>query len=353
VSTHDLTLEHPRTGRRDVLLLSSAVAVLLALGWGAFALIVLPGQYSVGQGGIFGFGLAATAFLLGVRHAFDPDHVAAIDNVTRKLMADGTPSPTVGFWFALGHSTVVVSTVLLLTAGISALSAEVRSEDSTLHSVTAVWGPAMAGLFLIVIGLMNIRPLLGLLRLRRHGHGEADAAELDAVLAGRGLLSRILSPLTRAVDRPWKMYPIGLLFGLGFDTASTVALLVLGAATAPSAPWFVVLVIPVLFTAGMVTFDAANGAAMDGAYRWAHRRPRRRLMYNLVVTGLSVVLALGVGLLSTSTALAEALRTDTGILGALSSVDLEYAGFIVVGLFGLIWTVAFLRSRRRALRVAG
>jgi high-affinity nickel-transport protein len=302
-----------RTDRHGLIVMGAVILALLGLGSGVLTAAALAGPDDLGADGVFGVGLAATAFLLGVRHAFDPDPVAAIDNTTRRLVADGRPSATVGFWFALGHSTVVVTTVVLLTTGFGAFTAQVARADSPLHTVTAVWGPAVAGLFLLVIGFLNVDPFLALLRMRRDGQaGDADGPAVDAALSRRGLLARALAPISRRVDRPWKMYAVGLLFGLGFDTASTIALLVIGANAVATVPWYLVLVIPVLFTAGMVTFDAANGAAMNGAYRWAHRRPGRRLGYNLIVTGLSVAVALAIGLLSLSAAAAEAWRADRG-----------------------------------------
>jgi high-affinity nickel-transport protein len=338
-----------RADRHDLIVMGAVTLTLLALGWGVFAAVALVGRNDMGADGAFGIGLAATAFLLGVRHAFDPDHVAAIDNTTRKLVADGRPSLTVGFWFALGHSTVVVTTVVLLTTGFGAFTAQFAREDSPLHAVTVVWGPAVAGVFLVVIGLLNIEPFLALLRMRRRGRlGDAHAPAVDAALSRRGLLARALAPVSRRVDRPWKMYAVGVLFGLGFDTASTIALLVIGANAVATVPWYAVLAIPVLFTAGMVTFDAANGAAMNGAYRWAHRRPGRRLGYNLVVTGLSVAVAFAVGLLSLSAAVAEISGTDRGLLGVLAAVDLGDAGFMLVAVFGITWAAVFAWSRARA-----
>lgn len=338
-----------RAVRHGLILMGAVTLALLALGWGVFAAVALAGRNDMGAEGVFGIGLAATAFLLGVRHAFDPDHVAAIDNTTRKLVADGRASLTVGFWFALGHSTVVVTTVVLLTTGFGAFTAQLAREDSPLHAVTAVWGPAVAGMFLVVIGLLNVEPFLALLRVRRHGRlGDADAPAVDAALSRRGLLARALAPISRRVDRPWKMYVVGLLFGLGFDTASTIALLVIGANAVTTVPWYIVLVIPVLFTAGMVTFDAANGAAMHGAYQWAHRRPGRRLGYNLIVTGLSVAVAFAVGLLSLSAAVAEIPGADRGLFGALGTVDLGDAGLLLVAIFGITWAVAFAWSRSHA-----
>lgn len=332
--------------RRSLLVVALAVGALLVLGWGVFAFVVLPGRFVLGSEGVFGVGLAVTAFLLGVRHAFDPDHVAAIDNTTRKLVADGRDSVAVGFWFALGHSTVVVGTVILLTVGIGALASQITSESSPLYAVTAVWGPAVAGVFLVLIGALNLGPLRALLQARAsRGTTASRMADADAALARRGLLARILAPVSRRVDRPWKMYLVGLLFGLGFDTASTIALLVLGANAATTAPWYAVLVIPLLFTAGMVTFDAANGLAMTSAYRWAHRRPERRIDYNIVVTALSVVIAFAIGLLSLSTALSELV--PGGLLSTLAAIDLGDLGFAIVALFILIWALAWLSGRLR------
>lgn len=339
--------------RRSLVIVATTVAALLLIGWGLFAAVVLPGRFVLGTEGVFGIGLAATAFLLGVRHAFDPDHVAAIDNTTRKLVADGRNSVSVGFWFALGHSTVVVATVVLLTLGIGAVASQITSESSPLYAATAVWGPAVAGLFLMLIGALNIAPLRALLAARGAHRGEpGDGAAVESALQHRGLLARVLAPVSRRVDRPWKMYPVGLLFGLGFDTASTIALLILGANAGATAPWYVMLVVPLLFTAGMVTFDAANGLAMTGAYRWARRRPERRIDYNIIVTGLSVVLAFAIGLLSLSAALSEVVPGD-GLLRIIGGVDLGDLGFAIVGLFIALWAIAWVVGRRAGRASAG
>lgn len=323
---------------RTVLGMSTVVGVLMVLGWGTFFLLVLPGHYTVGDGALFGLGLSFTAFTLGIRHALDADHIAAIDNTTRRLMDGETTPVSVGFWFALGHSTVVVVAVALLATGVSALANQLSDDDSTLASITGIWGPLVSGIFLILIGTVNLVSLVGIWRVfRRLRAGIYDEVQLEAQLRGRGALSRILQPLTRHIDRPWKMYPIGLLFGLGFDTATTIGLFVIGSSAALTAPWYIVMVLPLLFTAGMTFFDTLDGILMNRAYRWAYAQPVRKVYYNLTVTALSVAIAFLVGGVVLAGMVSKWTGARDGPLGWLAAVDLENFGIAVVGLFALTW----------------
>jgi high-affinity nickel-transport protein len=259
-------------------------------------------------GGAAGLGLGLTAYTLGLRHAFDADHIGAIDNTTRRLTRAGERPLSVGFWFSLGHSTVVLGLTALVALGASAGRLPVPAAADVI-------GPVVSGSFLVAIGLLN----LGLLRA-------GDPAP-------RGLLTRVYGRATRAVRAPWQMYPVGLLFGLGFDTATEVALLATaGAAAAGGLPVYAVLCLPLLFAAGMSLLDTLDGAFMSCAYGWALTEPARKQAYNVAVTGLSVAVALGVGALE--------LLSVAG-----PHVDLRFAGYAVAGLLAAVWLAALARRR--------
>jgi nickel/cobalt transporter (NiCoT) family protein len=254
--------------------LASMLAVIVALhlaGWITLVLIVDPAQLSLG-GKAFGVGVGLTAYTLGLRHAFDADHIAAIDNTTRKLMADGRRPLAVGFFFSLGHSTVVFALALLLATGVRAIIGPVEDDSSTLHRYTGLLGAGVSGVFLYLIAILNIVVLVGILRvfarLRRGDFDpDTDGAELEQRLENRGLLNRFLGRVTKSITKSWHMYPVGLLFGLGFDTATEVALLVLaGTSAAAGLPWYAILCLPVLFTAGMCLLDTIDGSFMNFAY---------------------------------------------------------------------------------------
>ncbi|WP_460722699.1 Nickel transporter NicT [Nocardia heshunensis] len=320
-----------------------AVLALHVLGWGTLLLVVVPAHHVV-QGSVFGVGLGITAYTLGMRHAFDADHIAAIDNTTRKLVAENgrATSQTVGFWFALGHSSIVFVMVALLAFGVRALAGSIEDEGSGLHRWTGLWGTSVSGAFLIAIGLLNLVSLIGIWRVyRRMRGGDFDEPALEQALADRGLLNRVLGPVVRLVRKPWQMYPVGLLFGLGFDTVTEVGLLVIaGGAAATGLPWYAILVLPLLFSAGMALFDALDGAFMSHAYDWAFARPVRKIYYNLVITGLSVAVALLIGVQEIISIFVEKLDITSGLVAWVGNLDLGSLGFIVVGLFALTWAVA-------------
>ncbi|TNC28776.1 HoxN/HupN/NixA family nickel/cobalt transporter [Amycolatopsis alkalitolerans] len=324
--------------------MAAFVIVLNVLGWGVLTLFVVPEHYSLGNAQVFGIGLGVTAFTLGMRHAFDVDHIAAIDNTTRKLIGDGQRPLTVGFWFSLGHSSVVFGLCLLLSLGVRALAGELQSGSSALHQVTGVVGVSVSGLFLCLIGLVNLVVLVGILKVFRGMRaGEFTESQLEEHLRKRGFLNRILGRATAAVRKPWHIYPVGLLFGLGFDTATEVGLLVLaGGAAAFALPWYAILVLPVLFAAGMTLFDAADGVFMNRAYDWAFARPVRRIFYNITVTALSVLVALLIGVIELVGVLTHQLGITSGPLAAIGNVNLDYAGFAIVGLFAVTWIVALV-----------
>ncbi|QRP50940.1 HoxN/HupN/NixA family nickel/cobalt transporter [Amycolatopsis sp. FDAARGOS 1241] len=324
--------------------MATVILLLNLVGWGVLGLVVVPARHALGGGQIYGIGLGVTAFTLGLRHAFDADHIAAVDNTTRKLMAEGGRPLSVGFWFSLGHSTVVFVLCLLLSLGVRALAGPVANDSSGLHQVTGLIGTSVSGVFLYAIGIVNLVVLFGILKVfREMRHGRFSEAELEEHLARRGVLNRLLSGVTKAVRKPWHIYPVGVLFGLGFDTATEVGLLVLAAGAAAFAlPWYAILVLPVLFAAGMTLFDTADGCFMNFAYGWAFAKPVRKVFYNLTVTALSVAVALVIGTIELLSILTDRLGIVSGPLAAIADVDLNNAGFAIVGLFVVTWLVAVL-----------
>src|SRR5665647_1270653 len=267
------------------------IALLHVVGWGVLIGFVVPRGYAVG-GQLVGVGLGVTAYTLGMRHAFDADHIAAIDNTTRKLMGEGRRPLSVGFWFSLGHSSVVFVMVALLAFGVRALAAQLGQDQSALQRTTGVWGTSVSGIFLILIGLINPASLIGILKVfRGMRRGHFDEAALDEQLDKRGFLNLLLGRVSKAVTKPWHMYPIGLLFGLGFDIVTEVGLLVVaGGAAAANLPWWAVLTLPILFAAGMSLLDTIDGSFMNFAYGWAFSKPIRKIYYNITITALSLSL---------------------------------------------------------------
>jgi nickel/cobalt transporter (NiCoT) family protein len=320
------------------------VLLLHLVGWLVLATVVAPQHYSMGDGHMFGIGLGATAYLLGMRHAFDADHIAAIDNTTRKLMSEGKRPLSVGFWFSLGHSSVVFGLVALLAIGVKALAGQVANDSSALQQTTGLVGTLVSGVFLYAIGLINLVVLIGIARVfRQMRRGNYDEAALEAQLASRGFMNRVLGGVTRGVTKPWHMYPVGLLFGLGFDTATEVGLLVLaGGAAAFSLPWYAIITLPILFAAGMSLLDSIDGCFMNFAYGWAFSKPVRNVYYNLTITGLSVAVALIIGTLELGSIVTEKSGITTGPLAALAGVDLNAVGYGIVALFAVTWVGALL-----------
>jgi nickel/cobalt transporter (NiCoT) family protein len=327
---------------RSIAGMTGFVVLLHVLGWGVLVVAVAPAEYSLGSTGVLGVGVGLTAYMLGVRHAFDADHIASIDNTTRKLVGEGKSSVSAGFWFSLGHSSVVFAASLLLVAGVRSVAGVVQDENNAVGQTLGLVGTLVAGTFLLLIGLMNLGAALGIARIfRRMRTGEFDEAELEHHLHNRGFLARLLGRVTRRVTKPWHLYPVGLLMGLGFDTATQVALLVLAAGSAAFVlPWYAILVLPVLFAAGMSLFDTADGVLMSRAYGWAFLKPIRKVFYNLTVTVLSVTVALVIGMLVLVGLLVDRLGIEAGPLAWIASLDLEFVGFAVVGLFVVTWALA-------------
>ncbi len=322
--------------------MTAFVLLLHVVGWGVLIGIVAPHHYQVGSNQFFGVGLGLTAYVLGMRHAFDADHIAAIDNTTRKLMSEGKRPVAVGFWFSLGHSSVVFGLCLLLAAGVRTLAGQVENDSSSLQNVLGVVGTGVSGVFLYVIGIINLVVLFGILKVfRRMRHGQFDEAALEEQLGNRGLMNRFLGGVTRAVTKPWQMYPVGLLFGLGFDTATEVSLLILaGGAAAFALPWYAILTLPILFAAGMSLLDSIDGCFMNFAYGWAFSKPVRKVYYNITITGLSVAVALIIGTVELISILVDKLGITSGPLAVIGGLDLNSVGYAIVALFVLTWVVA-------------
>jgi high-affinity nickel-transport protein len=320
-----------------------AVAALHGAGILLLLAVVVPRHLDLGGGGgAFGVGIGVTAYTLGMRHAFDADHIGAIDNTTRKLMTDGQRPLSVGFFFSLGHSTIVFGLAALLALGVRGLGGDVADPGSTLHAVTGVIGPSVSGGFLLLIGIVNLVILHGIVRVFRDmRRGRFVEAQLEEQLDRRGGMNRFLGRATRAVTRPWHMYPLGMLFGLGFDTATEIALLATaGAAATTGLPFYAILCLPILFAAGMSLLDTIDGAFMNFAYGWAFSRPVRKVFYNLTVTALSVAVALLVGSIEALQVVSDRLGLSGGFWDWLDRLDLELVGYLIAGLFVATWAVA-------------
>jgi nickel/cobalt transporter (NiCoT) family protein len=321
------------------------ITLLHVVGWGLLVFFVAPENLSIGAK-TFGVGLGLTAYTLGMRHAFDADHIAAIDNTTRKLMEDRKERPlSVGFWFSLGHSTIVFGLCVLLAAGVRSLAGQVGNDNSTLHNVTGIVGVSVSGTFLLVLGTINLVILVGILRIfSRMRQGHYDEKSLEEQLGNRGFLTRILGRATRAVTKAWQMYPVGVLFGFGFDTATEVSLLVLASVGASYAlPWYAIMCLPILFAAGMCLLDTIDGVFMNVAYGWAFARPVRKVYYNITVTTLSVLVAFVIGGIELLSLLADKLNLTGGAWGVVGTLgDFQYTGYFVVGIFVATWALSVL-----------
>jgi high-affinity nickel-transport protein len=329
---------------RSITGMSAFILLLHLVGWGVLIGFVAPHRYQIAAGQVLGIGLGLTAYTLGMRHAFDADHIAAIDNTTRKLMADGRRPVSVGFWFSLGHSTIVFGLVALLALGVRALAGQVEDESSLLQQVTGVVGTAVSGIFLYIIGIINFVILIGIIKVfRRMRQGAYDEKSLEEQLNSRGFMNKILAGATKTVSKPWRMYPIGVLFGLGFDTATEVGLLVLaGGAAALALPWYAILTLPILFAAGMCLLDTIDGCFMNFAYGWAFSRPVRKVYYNITVTGLSVAVALIIGSIELISILTEKIGITSGPLVAIANLNLDLVGYTIVALFVITWLLAVI-----------
>jgi high-affinity nickel-transport protein len=318
---------------------SGAVVFLHLLGWGLFLF------YARSNPALAGLGTLAYTF--GLRHAFDADHIAAIDCTTRKLLQEGKRPLGVGFFFSLGHSTVV----LTLATSLAVAAATVSSHLSAFQSYGSSIGASVSGIFLLAIGLLNLFVLLEILGVyRRMKRGDYDEQRLEDALASQGLMSRFfLKRVGDRIDTSWKMYPLGILFGLGFDTATEIGLLAVAAGVATHhVPFLAVCSLPIVFAAGMSLMDTADGAFMSHAYGWAFSNPIRKIYYNITVTTLSVTVALAIGTIELLQVTAHRLSLDSGAWAALDTLDFNHLGYLVVALFVLTWafSVVLWKTRR-------
>jgi high-affinity nickel-transport protein len=328
--------------RRALVMMIAVVGGLHVLGFGVLISLVAPRHYQLGTAGAFTIGIGVTAYTLGLRHAFDADHISAIDNTTRKLMAEGKRPLSVGFWFSLGHSTIVFALAFLLSVGARALAGPVKNDNSELHQVTSRIGTLVSGTFLYAIAAINVVILLGIVRVFREMRtGRYNERQLEEQLEKRGFMNRFLGRLTKTVTRPSQMYPIGVLFGLGFDTATEVALLVLaGGAAGAGLPWYAILCLPILFAAGMSLMDSIDGSFMNFAYGWAFSKPVRKVFYNLTITGLSVAVAVVIGTIELGGLIASQLNLSGSFWNWFENININLLGFVIVGMFVLTWAIA-------------
>jgi high-affinity nickel-transport protein len=295
-------------------------------------------------------GTATLAYTFGLRHAFDADHIAAIDNVTRKLMQEGKRPVAVGFFFSIGHSTIVVA--LSIAIAITATALQAKFDNFT--SVGAMVGTLVSAFFLFAIALANIVVLMSIYRTFRtvKDGGKFIEEDLDLALSRRGFMGRLSRRLFRLIERSWHMYPLGVLFGLGFDTATEVGLLGISATQAAQGMsiWSI-LVFPALFTAGMSLMDTTDSVLMLGAYGWAFVKPIRKLYYNLTITAVSVIVAVVVGGLEVLNLIGDqlGLADGGGFWGAISAINANFGvlGYLIVGIFTVSWIVSFLVYRAR------
>lgn len=302
------------------------------------------GNYELADGTLFGWGTAALAYTLGMRHAFDADHISAIDNTTRKLMSEGQRPLAVGFFFSLGHSSVVAALAILLNFGIKALGSQLKDENSSLHHYTGLIGTTVSGTFLMLIAIFNLIVMWGIIKVFiAMRQGLYNEEELEKHLDSRGLLWRFFGPIARRIDKSWKMYPLGILFGLGFDTATEIGLLVLaGSSVIAGLPWWAIISLPLFFAAGMSLLDTIDGSFMNFAYGWAFSKPVRKVYYNIVITGLSVATAFFIGGLEISQVLSNQLDLTGGYWDIANSFELNTAGYYIVAGFAIVWAIALI-----------
>ena len=321
--------------RRRVGLMFVTIAVLHVVGFGVFVVFVVPSHY---RG--LGFGVAGLAYSLGLRHAFDADHIAAIDNTTRKLMSEGKRPLSLGYWFSLGHSTIVIAIGVGIVVAEKAIYGAVSNSHSGLEQLGGVFGTVVSAAFLYLIALLNVVVLAGVLRVfRAMRHGSYDEAELERQLQNRGLMYRFFGRWMRTIDREWKMYPVGVLFGMGFDTATEVALLASTALLASRhLPFYSIMCLPILFTAGMCLMDTIDGIFMNFAYSWAFLNPVRKVYYNLAITGLSVSICFFIATIEVLGLLPVELG---GLHGSfwhyMQAFNINKAGFVILGMFLACW----------------
>ncbi|HEX4862461.1 MAG TPA: HoxN/HupN/NixA family nickel/cobalt transporter [Acidimicrobiales bacterium] len=328
---------------------AAMVGAIISLHVVGFVLLLVAAQhhFRLDHARTFGIGTGLLAYTLGMRHAFDADHISAIDNTTRKLMSEGKRPLSVGFWFSLGHSSVVFVLAIALNFGVRAINVQVKNPASGLHHYTGLVGTLISGGFLYLIAALNVVILVSIVKIffALRG-GDFDREELERQLNARGLLNRFFGPLARRVDAEWKMYPLGFLFGLGFDTATEIALLVMaGTSIASGLPVWAILSLPILFAAGMSVLDTADGSFMNFAYGWAFSNPIRKVYYNIIITGLSVSVAFVIGTIELLSVLQSQFNLTGGLWNWAAGFNINKAGYFIVGLFVITWVVAVLLWR--------
>jgi len=332
-----------RTERRRVIGMYASIILLHVVGFAVFILYVLPAHYK-----FFGVGLSVTAYTLGLRHAFDADHISAIDNTTRKSMNQRTedePRPFgYGYFFSLGHSTIVVAIGVGLIIAAKTVLPAVTHSTSSLESFGGTFGTIVSASFLFLIGVLNLVILAGILKVfRSMRRGEYDEEELERQLENRGFFYRFFGKWMKAINKDWQMYPVGVVFGMGFDTATEVALLTTTALLASQhIPWQAIICLPILFTAGMCLMDTTDGMFMNLAYGWAFFNPVRKVFYNLAITGLSVAICFFIGGIEVLSLIPQDfhVNSSSGFWAFMANFDINKAGFIIVGMFIFTWAVS-------------
>jgi nickel/cobalt transporter (NiCoT) family protein len=337
------------TGREWLRLISmfGFIVAINAAGWGIYVLCVMPHHIDYhGYGGSsglgIGLGVAITAWFLGFRHAFDADHISCIDNTTRKLMADGKRPLASGFFFSFGHSTIIVAVGVGITLAARAVFGAVVDPHSAYETAGGAAGTLLSAGFLYLIALLNLIVLAGIFKVFRDmRRGVYNETELEAQLQARGLMYRFFGRFMKSITRTWQLYFVGLVFGIGFDTATEVVLL---AATAYAAiqglPYYAVLALPLLFSGGMMLFDTLDGCFMNFAYGWAFARPVRKVYYNLVITALSIGAAFIIGTIEILGVLTTEIHLHGVFWSVMANFNINVAGFCIAGLFVTVWAVA-------------
>lgn len=332
MTQNQATINLSRNEKIKIAIIFSVLLTITAVGFSAAFFI---GKIAVVLGG-----LGIVAYVFGLRHGVDADHIAAIDNTTRKLMQEGKRPYTVGMWFSLGHSTVVVALIIALIFATRAVATNIPA----LQSTGAIVGTLVSGSFLWIIGFINAVIVIGIYKIfQTLKQGKLNQAELDNLLENRGFMNRFFRPLFKVISKPWHIYPVGVLFGLGFDTASEVALIAIsvGIGVSTSIPIYYILILPLLFTCGMVTVDTADGVAMRVAYGWAFLNPIRKIYYNLTVTVISVLVAWAIGTIELLQVLSTELNLNGLFWSWLNTINFEMIGFGIIGIFILSWLVSF------------
>jgi high-affinity nickel-transport protein len=322
-----------------------SILMLHVIGFGIFIAFVLPGHYKG-----LGIGIAGLAYSLGLRHAFDADHIAAIDNTTRKLMNDRVDEAeprrplSVGYWFSLGHSTIVVAIGAGLVVAERTVFSAVSNNGSGLEQFGGIFGTLVSAAFLFLIAILNVVILAGIIRVfRSMRHGLYNEAELERHLNNRGFFFRFFGKWMKSITKEWQMYPVGVVFGLGFDTATEVALLATTALFATKElPWYSIMCLPILFTAGMALMDTIDGLFMNVAYSYALFNPIRRIYYNLMITGLSIAICVFIGGIEVLGLLPMELHWKGGFWSFSEKFNINTAGYVIVGLFVVVWAGSVL-----------